>query len=171
MDAISYLREDVTWAHELLELVMQDATQEQADWAPPGRANPLGATYAHALTSEDMIVNRWLQGAAPLMESAWKGRTGISEPQFGSDFEWARRVRVQLPAAQAYAQAVYTATDHYLASLEPAALDRVLDLSKQGFGPKTAAWVLSALVISHMNNMTGESAVLKGIQGAKGYPW
>jgi hypothetical protein len=33
------------------------------------------------------------------------------------------------------------------------------------------AWVLSALVISHMNNMIGESAVLKGIQGAKGYPW
>jgi hypothetical protein len=26
-------------------------------------------------------------------------------------------------------------------------------------------------VVSHMNNMIGESAVLKGIQGAKGYPW
>lgn len=171
MDAIAYLREDMGWAHGLLELVMQDVTQQQLDWAPPGTANPLGATYAHALTSEDVLVHRWLQNAVPLMESEWKGRTGISEPQFGSDFEWARRVRVQLPAAQAYAQAVYTATDHYLASLEPAALDRVLDLSEQGFGPKTVAWVLSALVISHMNNMIGESAVLKGIQGAKGYPW
>jgi hypothetical protein len=171
MDTISYLGEDMDWAHGLLELVMQDATQEQLDWAPPGRANPLGATYAHALTSEDMIVQRWLQGAEPLFESAWKGRTGISEPQFGSDFEWARRVRVELPAAREYAQAVYAATDRYLASLEPGALDRVLDLSKRGFGPKAVAWVLSALVVSHMNNMIGESAVLKGIQGAKGYPW
>jgi hypothetical protein len=171
MDAISYLREDMGWAHELLKLVMQDAIQEQLDWAPPGRANPLGATYAHALTSEDVIVHRWLQGAEPLMESEWKSRTGISEPQFASDFEWARRVRVELPAAREYAQAVYAATDHYLASLEPGALDRVLDLSKRGFGQKTVAWVLSALVISHMNNMIGESAILKGIQGAKGYPW
>jgi len=171
MDAVSYLQMDISWAHELLELVMRDATQQQLDWAPPGRANPLGATYAHALTSEDVIVQRWLQGAVPLMESAWKGRTGISEPQFGSDFEWARSVRVDLPAAREYAKAVYAATDHYLASLEPAALDRVLDLSKLGFGPKSAAWALSALVISHMNNMIGESAVLKGIQGAKGYPW
>lgn len=171
MDAISYLREDMRWAHELLELVMRDATQQQLDWAPPGRANSLGATYAHALTSEDVIVQRWLQGAVPLMESGWKGKTGVSEPQFGSDFEWARRVRVDLPAAREYAKAVYAATDHYLASLEPAALDRVLDLSKLGFGPKTVAWALSALVIAHLNNMIGESAALKGIQGAKGYPW
>jgi hypothetical protein len=118
-----------------------------------------------------MIVQRWLQGAEPLFESAWRGRTGISEPQFGSDFEWARRVRVELPVAREYAHAVYAASDQYLGSLEPGALDLVLDLSKQGFGPKAVAWVLSALVVSHMNNMIGESAVLKGIQGAKGYPW
>ena len=31
MDAVSYLREDLGWAHGLLELVMQDATQEQLD--------------------------------------------------------------------------------------------------------------------------------------------
>jgi len=171
METTSYLREDIRWAHELLEQVMQDVTQEQLDWPPPGKANPLGATYAHALTSEDVIVRQWLQGLDPLLESEWKGKTGISEPQFGSDFEWARRVRVELPVAREYAQAVYAETDRYLALLEPGALDRVLDLSKQGFGPKAVAWVLSALVISHMNNMIGESAVLKGIQGAKGYPW
>ena len=171
MDAINYLLIDIRWGHELSERVMADATQEQANWAPPGRANPLGATYAHALTSEDVIVHRFLQRREPLLEAGWKGRTGISEPQFGSDFEWARQVQVNLPAARAYAQAVNTATDQYLASLQPPDLDRILDLSALGFGERTLAWALSALVIAHLNNMIGEAAVLKGIQGAKGYPW
>lgn len=171
MDPIAYIRSDIRWGHDLLEQVMQDATPEQAHWAPPGTANPLGATYAHALTSEDVIIHRFLQDREPLMEAEWMGKTGISEPQFGSDFEWARRVQVDLPAARRYAQTVYAATDHYLASLTAEDLDHTLDLSARGFGQKTIAWALSALVISHLNNMVGEAAVLKGIQGAKGYPW
>jgi hypothetical protein len=171
MDAIAYLRMDLKWGHELMELVMGDATQAHADAAPPGTANPLGATYAHALTSEDVIVQGWLQGQQPLFESSWSGRTGISEPQFGSDFEWARRVRVDLPAARQYAQAVYAATDRYLGSLRPDDLDATLDLSARGFGQRTAGWALSALVASHLHNMVGEAAVLKGVQGARGYPW
>ena len=171
MDPISYLRMDIRWGHELLERVMGDVNQAQAHWAPPGTANPLGATYAHALTSEDVLIRRFFQGQEPLLDREWKGKTGISEPQFGSDFEWARRVRVDLPAARKYAQAVYAITDQYLASLLPEDLDRTLDLSALGFGERPTAWALSALVVSHLSNMIGEAAVLKGIQGAKGYPW
>ena len=131
MKATSYIREDFRWAHSLLELVVQDVTPEQADWQPPGLANPIGATYAHAVCGEDVIVRQMLRNDEPLLESSWKGRTGISEPQLSADFEWARRVQVELPVA----------------------------------------WVLSALVISHLNNMAGEISALKGVQGAKGYPW
>jgi hypothetical protein len=31
-------------------------TQAQAEFAPPGIANPRGATYAHVVWSEDMVV-------------------------------------------------------------------------------------------------------------------
>ena len=88
-----------------------------------------------------------------------------------ADFEWARRVQVDLPAARQYAQAVYASTDEYLAGLSDESLDQVLDLSAKGFGAKPVAWVFSALVISHLNNMAGEISALKGVQGAKGYPW
>ena len=131
MKATSYIREDFRWAHSLLELVVQDVTPEQADWQPPGLANPIGATYAHAVCGEDVIVRQMLRNDEPLLESSWKGRTGISEPQLSADFEWARRVQVELPVA----------------------------------------WVLSALVISHLNNMASEISALKGVQGVKGYPW
>ena len=171
MNAPTYLREDIRWANNLLEMVMKDVTPEMAAWHPPGLANPIGATYAHAVCGEDIFIQQVLQDGEPLLESSWKGRTGISEPQLASDFDWARRVELDLPAARQYAQAVYAATDEYLAALADETLDQVLDLSARGFGTTTVAWVISALVISHLNLMSGEIAVLKGIQGAQGYPW
>ncbi|MBN1976861.1 MAG: hypothetical protein JW918_05620 [Anaerolineae bacterium] len=39
----------------ILEQVTADLTQEQADWTPPGIANPIGATYWHAISSTDEI--------------------------------------------------------------------------------------------------------------------
>jgi len=149
---------------------MQDVTQEQLDWHPPGIANPLGASYAHAVLSEDGAVNQLLKGGLPLFEGEWKRKTGISDPRSGSEFEWAREVKVDLKAAREYAKAVYISTDRYLASLEPADLDRTLDLSELGFGNKSVTWVLSAWLSSHASNMTGEISTLKGLQGAKGYP-
>ena len=170
MDTVSYLRKDLRWAHEWLEATMQDVTQEQLDWHPPGIANPLGASYAHAVLSEDGMVNQLLMGELPLFEGKWKGKTGISDPRMGSEFDWAREVKVDLETAREYAKAVYSSTDEYLASLNPDDLDRVLDLSEVGLGEKSIALLLSSFVSSHTSNMTGEISTLKGLQGAKGYP-
>ena len=168
MDTISYLRDDFRWTHEWQEQTMGDVTQEQLDWHPPGKANPLGATYAHSVVAEDAIVQGLLMGDIPLFEGEWKGKTGISDPRQGSEFDWAREVKVELQVAREYASAVYSATDKYLASLEPADLDRKLELS--GLGEKSVAFVLSSFLSSHTSNLTGEISTLKGVQGAKGYP-
>ena len=170
MNSISYLRDDLRWTHEWQEQTVQDVTQEQLDWHPPGKANPLGATYAHSLCSEDAIVHQLLVGDLPLFEGEWEGKTGISDPRWGSEFDWARDVKVDLEAAREYANAVYGSTDEYLTSLEMADLDRTLDLSDIGFGEKTVAFVFSSLLSSHTANMTGEISTLKGLQGARGYP-
>ncbi len=50
-------------------------------------------------------------------------------------------------------------------------LDRGLDQSVVGMGQVTLGWVLSMLVIGHPNNSAGEISCLKGLQGAKGYPF
>ena len=44
MDAVSYLREDMRITHEWLEATMQDVTQEQLDWHPPGTPRSTPAT-------------------------------------------------------------------------------------------------------------------------------
>lgn len=71
-------------------------------------------------------------------------------PQFHSDFDWARRLKVDLAQTRQYAVAVHQATDEHLAALVDSDLDRQIDLTQQGFGMKPVSWILSALVISHI---------------------
>ena len=177
--AIAFIREAVRVGHWYLEGTMADVTNEQAHYAPPGRANPLGATYAHLLCSEDMIVNGVLRQAAPLSASTHASKTGLSEPMpmpgtpdWGDAYAaWGRRVQVDLPAVKSYGADVYVATDAYLATLSDADLERDLDLSAVGFGQQKLGWMLNLLLINHVGTETGEISVLKGIQGAKGYPF
>jgi hypothetical protein len=56
--SIELLRAQFKAAHDVLAGTMEGVTADQAHWSPPGLANPLGATYAHVLTSEDGVFSR-----------------------------------------------------------------------------------------------------------------
>ncbi len=171
MSAISTHRTAFKWATEVLEMTMADASTELAGWIPPGVAHPIGATYAHAVCGTDAIVHSMLQASRPLYAGDWAGKTGISEPRMNQTLEWARTVTVDLAAARLYAQAVYTSVDSFIGSLAEADMERELDLSSVGMGQRSLDWCLSALVTGHIHNMAGEISALKGVQGAKGYPF
>jgi DinB superfamily len=72
-------RQQVKIAHGILEATMADLSPEQADWTPPGIANPLGATYAHLVVSEDFVINGIFRRQAPLHGAAWSERTALSQ--------------------------------------------------------------------------------------------
>jgi len=176
MDATSLLRQQFQNAHGWLEGTMQDVTPAQARWAPPGRANPLGATYAHILLSEDAMINGMVKGGASLFATTWAGKTGLSEmPPPPSDSQpwdaWARRVRVDLPALRQYAQAVYAASDECLALLKPESLTRTVDLSAFGMGEESVGNFLGSVAAAHVRDHSGEISCLKGLQGARGFPF
>ncbi len=171
MTAIESHRTALKWATELLESVMADVTDEQMAYIPPGLANPIGALYAHAVCAADGINRGSLQGDTPLFAGPWAGRTGISEPTMFLDLAAARNLKVDLAAAREYAQAVYADIHSYVASLSDADLERDIDLSQAGLGIRSLDWCVSALITSHFNNMAGEISALKGVQGAKGYPF
>ena len=170
MNATTLLREQIQQAHGFLDATIEGVTSEQAYWTPPGTANPLAATYVHAIASEDLAINMVLKGGAPLYATEWAEKTGISEIQPLTTVEWAHRVRIDLPTTRSYAQAVQAATDAYLATLTDEDLARVLDLTSFGLGQMTIGTLLNRMVLGHIDNMTGEISVLKGLQGAKGYP-
>jgi hypothetical protein len=176
--ATQLLHQQVRIAHDILEATMADVTPDQAHWAPPGIANPLGATYAHAVVSEDFVINGMFRRQAPLNASTWADRTGLSEPMptpaspAWSEYPaWTRRVRVDLDVLREYSRAVYAETDQYLAALSDADLEQPLDLSQLGLGSQTVASTLTLLLLNHIGTETGEIACLKGLQGVRGYPF
>lgn len=108
------------------------------------------------------------------------GKTGLSEPPppfdpkkpgFPDWSGWARKVKVELPAFRKYAQAVYAATDDFLASLRGKDLDRPVDLTALGLGKSTMLFVINNGMLGNGFTHCGEIACLKGLQGKKGYPF
>jgi hypothetical protein len=156
---------------EVLESTMADVQSEHAHWAPPGKALPRGALYVHSLTAEDFFIQGLLKGGAPQWESSWTGRMGRSEPRppRGQPWDdWARRVRIDLPALREYGQAVYAATDAYIDGLSEPDLAREIEF----MGRKMAlAALFLGVVCTHCANYAGPVSTPKGLQGLKGYPF
>lgn len=176
MTALDLLKDQLKEAHELFENTAADIQSEHVQKDPGGKAFPLGATYAHLVFSEDVIVQGMMQGKAPLYETDFKDKTGASEPMppmdeqwSESNEKWSKTVTINFPQAREYAKAVYAATDTYVNSLTDGDLEKEIDLGS--WGKKTVAQMLSGFVISHACSLAGELSALKGVQGAKGYPF
>jgi hypothetical protein len=158
-------------AFGILAQVTADLTQEQADWTPPGIANPIGALYWHTVSSVDQIVHGWGMGQAPLSQRAgWQEKVLLASAPEGEKDPLAqmRAIRVELPALHEYAQAVAEAAQGWLASLMPADLERKIDTP---IGELELGQMLETFVIWHINAHCGEISALKGCQGARGYPF
>jgi hypothetical protein len=174
VEAIDLVRQQYKGAHDLLEVTLKDVTDEQAHWAPPGVANPLGATYVHVVVGEDALLSTVARQSKPLFLDSFAGKIGVDKPPPGPGQgldEWARGVKVDLAQAKEYAKAVYASTDAYLASLTSADLDEPIDMSRFGMGQQPRSTLVAGIVLQHINNHCGEISCLKGLQGAKGYPF
>jgi hypothetical protein len=83
--------------------------------------------------------------------------------------EWASALTMDLPRFQEYAEAVFAATDAYLADLPDAGLDRKIQGATGG--EYTLGWGIAILLGQHGAQHSGEIAALKGVQGLKGLPF
>lgn len=171
MNAIELLNYSLSSGFDTLGQVTADLTQDQADWIPPGIANPIGALYWHTISSVDQIVHEWCQGQEPLGQRAgWHKRVLLAgAPAAGQEtLEQMQALRVDLPVLHDYARAVAETTQNWVASLEPQDLEREVNLP---FGAFNLAQILATFVIWHVNAHCGELSALKGCQGVRGYPF
>lgn len=173
MNQVELLRYALGNAFGILGQVTADLTQEQADWQPPGIANPIGGLYWHVASSVDDIVHGWGMGQAPLKDAdGWAEKVltvSVPEPEHGGDYlTYLRTIRVDLPALHDYTQAVAEATQKWLGTLAPADLERKIETP---VGELSVAEMVETFVIWHINAHCGEISALKGCQGAKGYPF
>ena len=166
------LRQQLAGYHDILEQTIADTPQDALDKNLPGATiTSIGSIYAHLVFAEDGIVHGMLQGKAPIYKAQnWASRTDVQMPEPGGfNPEWARAVRMKLPAFREYAKAVYAATDGYVGGLSDADLGRKV---QTGFvGEQTVAFVISNILGWHAAQHTGEIAALKGVQGLKGLPF
>ncbi len=174
--ALDVIKDQLKGAHELFENTAADIAPEHLNKDPGGKAFSLGATYAHLIFSEDAIVHGLIQHKTPLFDSTFKDKTGASSPMppmdenwSAANEKWSKSVVIDFPKIQEYAKAVYAATSEYVESLTDSDLEKEIDLGS--WGKHTIADLLTGFIIAHANSLAGELSALKGIQGAKGYPF
>jgi len=171
MNTIEVIQFSLNTAFGILRQVTADLTQEQADWMPPGIANPIGGLYWHTIASTDMVIHEWSLGQKPLSHSdGWREKVLVeSGAEEKKDRPPAiRDARVDLTALHEYATVVREAAQKWLASLTTEDLERKMDTP---FGELNLAQLLESFVVWHIDAHCGEIAAIKGCQGAKGYPF
>jgi hypothetical protein len=198
MNTVELLHYSMGIAFDILGQVTVDLTQEQVDWLPPGKANPIGALYWHTVAYCDQLVHEWCMppfrhitykewvqakcakrdlgmGQAPLRHSAgWQEKVVLaSPPENPEDPYWDLRAaregfRVDLPALHDYAQATAQTLQSWVVSLALEELQHTIDTP---VGDLNLGQYLEFCIIWHINVHCGEISALKGCQGLKGYPW
>lgn len=173
MDAIDLIRYQTRQAWAWLNMTVEDVTEEQANWQPPGMANSIGATYAHTIITADEDFNMVYDGGETLLNRGWDGRCGLNElpPQeFGWDWhDWATRVRLDWSAFREYAAEVERCVESFLDRLSPEALAKPVDMTPWGLGTWTGLNIYILHGYDHPKLHGGEISCLKGLQGAHGW--
>ena len=168
MDAIEAIRGTINHSHGWFEGTTGDLTQEQADYLPSGTAHPIGEIVAHILQSEDMIINGMIQGQPSVWESGgWEQKLGIPNVARHTQ-DMARGFKGDLAALQPYKEAVFASTQACLDGLSAEDLEREV---QAGEGTMTVFDALTNALVGNNLAHTGEISALKGVQGAKGYPF
>ena len=176
LTALQLVKDQLKDAHTTFENIVIDIKSAHLHRLPEGKALPLGSLVAHLVFSEDVIIHGMLLGKAPLYTTTWKGKTGASLPLPAMDEkwkaaheEWSRTVKVKLPELLKYTKAVFSATEKYVSTLKDKDLEKEIDLGS--WGKKSVVNLLTGFIIAHTNSLIGEISAIKGVNGAKGYPF
>jgi uncharacterized damage-inducible protein DinB len=170
MNGVQALRSSFENAHNWYNGTIADVTPAQANYLPVGIAHPVGELIAHIVHSEDAIINGMLQGKAPLWDTqGWGKKTGLPNMMLHDTMGKGPRAFKADPAVLSeYSKAVQAQTLAYVSSLSDSSLDEKREY--QGFGVQSRAFILQTLLANTLAH-TGEISALKGLQGAKGYPF
>lgn len=168
MDILAYIRQQVAITRMLCDATTQNLNEEQFNWIPPTKINPIRAALIHLLTSEDYTVNALFQGQPAVWEAGnWSGKIGLTALPGQAGWDEVRTKSLPLAPVLAYQQALRTAIDGYLTTLTGADLSRMV----QSFGQDSPLGTVFCTTLGHSLCHAGEIAAVKGLQGAQGWPF
>ncbi len=168
MDARELLRSQYAFANEAIEGAIERCPPELLTKTIAGAlTNPIGATYAHTVITQDLVLVRGLMGRAPVYEEGgWGERVGFALPESPViSQEWSQAFRFELAPLREYAAAVRSTVDAYL---ETAPDDDLQQEIPFGPTPQPKLWVFGTLGAWHVASHHGEIAALLGLEGLQG---
>jgi hypothetical protein len=170
MDPVAALRAQFERVHSIMEDTVGDTPPDVLHRTEPGGTiGAIAGIYAHVVFSEDRQIHVTLQGKPTLLESGdWADKINVRPPEGRMDLEWRSNLKMDLPAFQEYARAVYAATDAYLGTLSATDLDRKFE---QNGREQVTGTFLFNVVATHSPIHLGEIAAWKGFSGLKGLPF
>jgi hypothetical protein len=169
MDVKTYIQQQMANAHHQIDVGMENITEEQFNWLPPGTINPVSAILVHVLGGEDFFIQAVIQGKPRCWDvQGWREKIGIqAPPDPGHSWDEFKNLKLSVAPVLDYGQALRGATDTYLSNLTEEELDLQVDFAGK---LRPVAEVLMILVV-HIASHAGEIAAVKGMQGIKGLPF
>ena len=168
MDARDLLRSQYGFAQDNLESAIERCSLELLTKTIEGSlTNPIGATYAHTVITQDLILVRALMGQEPVYHSSGIGeRVGFELPESPViSQDYTTSLSFELEPLREYAAAVRAAVDGYLESASDEELEAEVPF---GPTPRPKLWVFGTLGVWHVSSHQGEIAALMGLEGEKG---
>jgi hypothetical protein len=169
MTVPEFLRQAMRNQHNQIDQAVKDLTPGQLHWVPPGtKANHIGFTLWHYVRTEDNVVQFILQDRKPTVwiEGGFYQRFGLDRVLQGTGMTTDDANALRLPPIAEwleYQQAVWQATDAYLASVSDEALDRTVQVKPL---PEMAArQALATICLTHGHAHFGEVCMLRVLQG------
>ncbi len=162
MDAIDFIKIELSYLRRQEDAVMEGLTEVQFNWNPPGSSNSIRATFVHLMATEDYYIHKVLLGEDRIWEQqGWGPKIGlIAPPSVSRGWEEIHKATLSLATVLDYARAVRDATNTYLLRLTPEELDRPVVLYGND---RIVADVLTRLIV-HSALHTGDIAAVRGLQ-------
>ena len=168
MDQRELLRSQYAFAQDALEAAIDRCPPELLTKTIEGSlTNPIGATYAHTVITQDLILVRGLMGQEPVYHASGVGeRVGFELPESPViSQEYTTALSFELEPLREYAGALRATIDGYLESAPEEELQAEVPF---GPTPRAKLWVFGTLGVWHVSSHQGEIAALMGLEGVQG---
>jgi len=170
LDAISFIRGQMTGLHRLFDHVTEDLTDAQLHHVARPGVQPIAFCLWHYVRTEDNIIRFVIQRRPTVwMEGGWDARLGLDSRSQGTGMsdEDASNFRISsLPDFRRYMTGVWAATDEYLAAVAPADIDKPVTIKP--VGEMSLLQALGGMCLTHGYRHLGEIEYARGIVGLKG---
>jgi hypothetical protein len=170
MSVIDFIRSSLKQMHTTYNDSIADLENEQLHWRANDSGTPISFVLWHYVRTEDNIIQFVLQRKPTVwMEGGWDKKFGLHATAQGTgmSLEDAQDLRLEPKEEfQSYMNAVWDATDAYLASADDELLQQKTTVKPLGEMPIQSA--IGNMCLTHGFTHLGEIAHLRGLQGLRG---